>query len=112
MPSTGLCRVVPDCLRGKGSAHAASAQSESLKEVEQRVGWPVSTGCGFEWCGACECAFLQGEIGMQVDLDSVCLLVSELERDDRGVHAGVQQAHGGRVTQHMWRDRLCTDRGA
>ena len=30
-----------------------------------------------------------------------CLLVSEPERDDRGVHAGVQQAHGGRVMQHV-----------
>jgi ferredoxin len=56
--------VVLDCLRDKGSAQPASAQSESLKEVEQRVGWPVSTGCRLEWCGACEGAFLQGEIGM------------------------------------------------
>ena len=65
-----------------------------------------------EGCGASEGAFFQAEIGVQIDLDGVCFLVAEPERDHRCVHARVQERHGGRVTQDVRGDRLGADRGA
>ena len=49
---------------------------------------------------------------MQIDLDRVCFLVAEPERDHRCVHARVQERHGGGVTQDVRGDRLGADRGA
>ena len=49
-----------------------------------------------EGCGASEGAFFEAEIGVQIDLDRVCFLVAEPERDHRCVDARVQERHCGR----------------
>ena len=43
----------------------------------QGVGWLVSAGGRVRWGGAGQGAFLQCQIGVQVDLDGVGLLVSQ-----------------------------------
>ena len=43
-----------------------------------------------EGCGASEGALFQAKICVQIDLDRVCFLVAEPERDHRCVHARVQ----------------------
>ncbi len=50
---------------------------------------------------------LRVEVGVEVDLGGVDLLVAEPERDDGGVDAGVQQPHGGGVAQRVRRDVSC-----
>jgi hypothetical protein len=41
-------------------------------------------------CGAGEGAFFEAKVCVQVDLDGVCFIVAEPERDHKCVHAGVQ----------------------
>jgi hypothetical protein len=58
------------------------------------------------WSGSGECLLLQLHVGVQVDLGGLDADVSEPERDDAGVDAGVQQPHRGGVSQHVRGDRL------
>ena len=48
---------------------------------------------------------------MDVDVGRVDLFVSEPQRDDRGVDAGVQQSHGSGVAQRVRGDVLLSERG-
>ncbi len=65
-----------------------SALSEAVEEVDQSVGGLVAQPAGVGRGGARECGFLQGEIGMKVDLRRRDGLVAQPERDDGGVDAG------------------------
>ena len=56
-----------------------------------------------------EGALFEGEVGMEVDLGGFHLLVTQPESDDRGIHTRVQQSHGGRVPQHVQRNRFLVE---
>ncbi len=77
-----------------------------VEEGQNLVGWVVAAGAGAGRDDAVEGGLFEGDIGVQVDHRGVDLFVSEPERDDGGVDAGVQQCHRRGVPQRMWTDLL------
>ena len=62
--------------------------------------------------GSGECFLLQVQVGVQVDLGGVDAFVAEPKRDNAGVDTGVQEPHGGGVSQHVDGDGLALQRRA
>src|ERR1700733_472781 len=91
-------------------AKATSAYSQRLQEGEERVGRLVAAGTRIDRRGPRECLFFEGEVGMQVDLGGLHLLMTEPERDDRDVDTRVQEPHCGRVSQYMESNPLLPQR--
>jgi len=56
-------------------------------------------------------ALFRREVGVQVHLCGLDLLVAEPQRDHGGVDPCVQQAHRGGVAEHVRSDRLLAQRG-
>ncbi len=83
-----------------------SAYSQRLKERKERVGRLVAAGAGIHRRGPRERLLFEGEVGMQVDLGGLHLLVTKPERDDRDVDTRVQQPHRGGVSKYMESDLL------
>src|SRR5918992_4019182 len=84
--------------RRRANAEAVTrAWSEALEEGEQAVWGPVASRSCVGRGGAGERPFLQGEVGVEVDLGRVDVFVAEPEGDDRGVDAGVQEPNRRRV---------------
>src|SRR5215471_18904014 len=54
--------------------------------------------------------FLEGHVGVQVDLRRLNSLVAEPERDDRCVDAAFQQLHGAGVAEDVRGDGLSSER--
>jgi len=63
----------------------------------------VSTGGGAWRRDPGEGAFFHGEIGVLVDGGRSDRLVTQPQSDDRAVHPGLQELHGARVPEHVWR---------
>jgi hypothetical protein len=68
---------------------AARHNSELLEEGEQRVAGAVAAGFDAGRVVRGEGSFLDGDVGVQVDLGGVGGLVAEPERDNAGIDAGV-----------------------
>jgi hypothetical protein len=78
------------CQRESGGVvRIGSWSSEAFEEVEEGVGGPVAAGFAVEWFGLGECLFLDREVGVEIFVRSLDLLVAEPERDHGGVDAGV-----------------------
>ena len=89
---------VPDALvsgwlagSGVGITRRVWRWLEVVEEREQGVGRPVAAGAGARLLDAGEGLFLDGHVGVEVDLGGLGVLVAEPEGDDRGVHAASQQ---------------------
>jgi transposase len=63
-------------------ARTMSTYSQGLKKREQRVGWLVTAGAGLQRRGPRECLVLEREVGVQVHLGGLQLLVTEPQRND------------------------------
>ena len=66
----------------------------------------VAPGDAVVRCDAGEGAFLDREVGVQVDLGGLDAFVAELERDHGDVDTAVQQLHYRGVPQDMRREVL------
>lgn len=82
-----------------------AAKSERLQEGKEFVGGAESAG-GRSGQGA----LLDRQVGMQVDLGGLDVLVSKPEGDHRGVDAGVQQSRCSGMPQDMHGHRFLHQR--
>src|ERR1700722_1685114 len=98
MRTCGLCRCRVSRRWWRGREWCLGRHnSEAFEEGQERVGWPVAAGGGAWWRGPCECFFLEGEGGVEVDACCLGLLVAQPQGDDGHFDAGVEQSHGGGV---------------
>ena len=71
----------------------------------------VSARLGSEWGGSCDCSFLEGGVGVLVDVRCLGRLVAEPQRDRRDVDVvgaqehGVGMAQGVRCDAFRWQRR-------
>jgi hypothetical protein len=65
--------------------------SQAIEESEERVWRAVAARFAVQRLGAGERSFFDGEVGVQVHLRGVDLLVSEPQRDHGGVDAGTRK---------------------
>ena len=59
--------------------------------------------------GAGQRAFLQGEVGVEIDLGCLDAFVAKPESDDGGVTASLQQVHRAGMAKHMGSDVLVAE---
>ena len=111
MPSSWRRRASCSVQRGVGVGITVG-WIRGFEEGEEGVGRAVAAGLAVGRRGAGERSFFEREVGVEVDLGGLDLLVAEPERDDGGVDAGVQERHRGGVPQHVRRDRLVVQRRA
>src|SRR5438270_11796207 len=62
--------------------------------------------------GAGQRAFLQGEVGVEIDLGCLDAFMAKPESDDGGVNASLQQVHRAGMAKHMGSDVLVAERAA
>lgn len=93
------------------SAPRPSAQSEAFEKGQEPVRGAIAAGADGRRVWFSQGAFLQGEVGMDIDVGRVDAFVSEPQRDDGGVDPGVQQSHGGGMAQRVRGDVLLLKRG-
>ena len=83
----------------------------ALRGRQEFVGCVVSPRLGSEWGGSCDCSFLEGGVGVLVEVRCLGRLVAEPQRDRRDVDIvgaqehGVGMAQGVRCDAFRWQRR-------
>jgi hypothetical protein len=96
------------CVAGSLAVVGSRAQvfriiaSQLVEEGEELVGRLVAAGLGVRGCGAGQCLFFEGEMGVKVDLTRSRVLVAQPQRDGGQVTAAFEQSHGRCVAQGVW----------
>jgi len=90
MPTVRATRHYFPCLQG-------------VEELQKLVARSESSGFDVQRCRFGERRFLQSQMGVQIDLSSFHGFMTKPERNDRSIDTGLQQFHGGTVSQYMRR---------
>jgi hypothetical protein len=72
-------------------------QLQGSQEAHELIVGALAGEFGVCWRCLCQSFLLESQIGIEIDLSGLDRLVTQPQRDDRTVDAGLQQFHGRRV---------------